>query len=429
MARLIFKVCLFDESLRLIARHSLAVPVVASEPGRCELPVREFERSLDSAIRELSRDCGGLGNVTKICFASQANTFTLLGDKDSPLVPFLIWSDQRAQNESAFLQEFTGRADFYHTTGIAQLDGHFMVAKLRWLQQHSPALVEQMHRLCTLSDYFVWRLTGNFLTEAGLAGLTGLVDIHRLDYRRDALNQLHLSSEQLPLIVRAGSDAGVLRREIVDHWGLSADCRLVMGCLDQYAGAIGAGVTFAGGVCETTGTVLATVRCAREFAENATAGVFQGPSFAPGLYYQMVFSSLSAGILERYRNRLPDRPPFDELDRLAAEVPMGAEGLQFDRGAILDHSLDLFLGRTAIHGRGHEVRAILEAVAQELKQQLATLCGDESPAAIKSCGGAARSRLWLDIKRDHVGCSVEPVDCPEPTSLGAARLANGVQSA
>jgi sugar (pentulose or hexulose) kinase len=145
---------------------------------------------------------------------------------------------------------------------------------------------------------------------------------------------------------------------------------------------------------------------------------------APDLYYQMVFNSLSAGILERYRNRLPHRPTFKELDRLAAEVPSGCEGLRFNPAAMLDESADMFVGRTAAHGWGHEVRAIMEAVAGELRGQVTTLCDSNLPASIKSGGGAARSQLWLQIKREIVGCDFERVDSPEPTSLGAARLAS-----
>ena len=38
-------------------------------------------------------------------------------------------------------------------------------------------------------------------------------------------------------------------------------------------------------------------------------------------------------------------------------------------------------------------------------------------------GGAARSSLWLQIKADVLGVATAATQCPEPTSLGAAVLA------
>jgi sugar (pentulose or hexulose) kinase len=201
-----------------------------------------------------------------------------------------------------------------------------------------------------------------------------------------------------------------------------------MGCLDQYAGAIGAGIVSAGGVCETTGTVLATLRCTQHFEPQPADGVFQGPAFRAGLYYQLVFSSVSAGILERYRNGLPERPTFESLDLLAAKTPSGSDGLELNRDCLVDVTADMFVSRNARHRRGHEVRAIMEAVARELKVQVATICGTNWPTSIRSCGGASHSQVWLDIKREIVGCDFERVDSPEPTSLGAARIACGAIS-
>jgi len=143
------------------------------------------------------------------------------------------------------------------------------------------------------------------------------------------------------------------------------------------------------------------------------------------MYYDMVFSSLSAGVLERYRNGRPDRPSFAELDKLAAAAPAGAEGLQLRSLAALSRGDDMFTNRSAIHHCGHEVRAILEAVAAELARQVILLCGANRPRVLRAAGGGARSKLWLQIMRDVVGCPVEPVDCSEPTSLGAAKLALG----
>ena len=202
-----------------------------------------------------------------------------------------------------------------------------------------------------------------------------------------------------------------------------------MGCLDQFAGAIGADNVLPGRVSETTGTVLATVRRANKFLAHAPSGVYQGPASSPGDYYQMVFSSVSAGLLERYRNQLPDRPSFGELDELAAQVPAGAEGLQLHPNAVHGPAEKMFIGRTSRHGRGHEVRAIMEGVALELRKHVMTLCGDSWPASIQAAGGAARSTVWLQIKSEILGRPVEPVRCVEPTSLGAARLARSTTGA
>lgn len=139
----------------------------------------------------------------------------------------------------------------------------------------------------------------------------------------------------------------------------------------------------------------------------------------------MLYSGVSANLLKQYRNLLPDRPSFDELDDLADQVPAGADGLTFVYSPAASSVLEMFVDRTAIHTRGHEVRAILEAVARELRRQVGVLCDTEWPGSVLASGGAARSRLWLAIKSSTLGCPVKAVDRPEPTSLGAYRLALG----
>lgn len=417
-----FKVCLFDEATRLVAQHRIAVPVERPTPGRCELPVDIFCRCLVNAVHEVGRRACGLSDVTRVSFASQANSFTLLDEDSQPLLPVLLWTDERAHEALAPLHSLTTRPDFYGTTGVAELNHLFMPAKLLWLHQHKPDIVSRTRRLCSMADYLVWWLTGNHLTEASLAGLTGMVDIHRLEWWPEATQLVNVPSEWLPPITRAGSDSGRLRAKVAKELGLPRECRCIIGCLDQYAGAIGAGNVKTGRVSETTGTVLATICYSNKFRTDVSPGVFQGPACAPGGYYRMMFSSVSAGLLERYRNGLPDRPTFSELDMLAAQVPAGAEGLRLDQVAALRFAPDIFIGRSSIHQRGHEVRAIMEGVALELRRQVTTLSADNWPAAVQAAGGAARSATWLKIKSEVLGCPVEAVACPEPTSMGAARL-------
>jgi xylulokinase len=88
----------------------------------------------------------------------------------------------------------------------------------------------------------------------------------------------------------------------------------------------------------------------------------------------------------------------------------------------------LFEGRTARHTQGHAVRSILEAVAVALREQVRAVCRETDPTEVRSAGGAARSDLWLQIKADMLGVPFRATLCPEPTSLGAAILAEAALS-
>ena len=418
-----FKACLFDESGQLVGLHRALAPVQHPADGRAELPVAKFQNSLIQAINELALEAGGLHDVSAVSFATQTNSFALLDQHDEPLTPIFLWTDQRAFNRENPLRDLEALANFQAKTGLPSLDHHFLPAKFRWLQQHQPKVLEQTRRLVLMSDYLTWWLTGRHITEAGTAGFVGLLDIHKLQWWPEACAQIGIPLDWLPTIVRAGTDAGPLLPNVANTLGLPRDCQFIVGCLDQYAGASGAGNLTPGRISETTGTVIATVRCSNHFDINGPTDLFQGPSFQEGTYYQMVFSNISACLLENYRRGRDDLPGFAELDKWAANAPPGAEGLTLHPDAPNRTGAEMFLNRQDHHTAGHEVRAILEAVASELDRQVQLLCGQSRPQEVRSAGGAARSKLWLQIKSDTLGCPVQATDCAEPTSLGAAMLA------
>jgi xylulokinase len=303
-----------------------------------------------------------------------------------------------------------------------------MAAKLLWLQQESSEIWRRGRRLCLISDYLTLLFTGQHATEAGAAGLTGMIDIHRSQWYSEILRRFRIDADLLPTIVRAGTDLGPIAPEAARAFGLPVSCRFVVGCLDQYAGAIGTGNVEPGMLSETTGTVLATVQCCDRFDKQAAPAVCQGPAFRDGLYWRMTTGDVSANYLESFRAQLPDRPEFDQLVALAEAVEPGAEGLRLT--SIIDKKCfeNAFIGRSARHTRSHQVRCILEAVAWALSSQISLLSQGSPPREIRCAGGAARSELWLQIKADVVGIATRATRCPEPTSLGAAILAEAALS-
>ena len=390
-----------------------------------ELHADAFSDVIVAGIAELGSRAGGdLSDVEAVTFAAQTNSFVLLDAENRPLMPLILWPDRRAVQLEKEVRAKCDIPGFSAMSGIPQLNFQCMAAKLLWLQNESPEIWKRASRLCLISDYLTLLMTGRHVTEAGVAGLTGLLDIHRCQWRPDMLARFGIDAGRLPAVARAGTDLGPIGPHAARRFGLPPACRFVVGCLDQYAGALGVGNVDQGKISETTGTVLATVQCADRFSEQLGPTVLQGPAFQEGLCWRMSFGQISANYLDWYREQLPDRPDVDRLIAAAERIEPGAEGLRLRTDVALTNPQGVFDGLSARHTRGHLVRCILEAAAYAMSDQMAVLCDGSPPDEIRCAGGAARSDLWLQIKADVSGATTAATGCPEPTSLGAAMLAH-----
>jgi xylulokinase len=424
-----FKFTLFDRDGRLLETCQTELWLSDAGFDRMELRADAFTLSIARGIATLQGLCGNLADVEAVTFATQTNSFLLLDAKGNQLTPVILWPDSRAVELELEARRRCETPEFAATTGVKQVSFQFMLAKLLWLQRQSPEIWTQRAKLCLISDYLTLLLTGEHVTEAGAAGLTGLADIHRCEWWPEMLARFAIDRRHLPSIVRAGTDLGPLAPAAARRFGLPASCRFIVGCLDQYAGAIGVGNIEPGMLSETTGTALATVRCADHFVAEPGCGVFQGPGFREGLYWRMAFGDVSANYLQWYRDQLPGRPDFGQLTALAEVIEPGAEGLRLRTSVGLTDPRDVFAGWTPKHTAGHAVRCIMEAVAVALAEQVAALSEGAMPREIRCAGGAARSELWLQIKADVLGAATVTTTCPEPTSLGAAMLAEATLAA
>jgi xylulokinase len=423
----LYKFALFERTGELTDCVHIAPPVETTSNGKMELPVEKFLATVADGIRQVVEKSGsGAVSIDAITFSTQANSFVLLGANGEPLTPLVLWPDRRAVALESEIRARGDIPDFMKLTGIPRLNHQFMAAKLVWYAQSEPGIWSRVARIALISDYLTWWLTGQHITEAGTAGLSALIDIHRGDWHSQLVSRFELRMEWLPRIVRAGTSLGPIHSEVAKRLGLQPTCEFVVGCLDQYAGAIGVGNVEPGMVSETTGTVLATVTCCDTPLSVAGDGVFTGPAFCEGLFWRMVFGDVSGNILQWYRDQLPDKPDFTELSELAAKVPAGSEGLSLKTGVPLTGLAAVFAGVSPQHGRGHYVRSIMEGVANALDEQI-QLLGDKvstaRPTEIRSAGGGAKSPVWLQIKADRIGVPLVTTTCVEPTSLGAAVLA------
>jgi xylulokinase len=214
----------------------------------------------------------------------------------------------------------------------------------------------------------------------------------------------------------------------------------VKGSMDQAASALGAGNIEPGIVTETTGSVMAIGVTSRTADPAAAMRLPYQPHVVPGWLY-LPYVQTAGSAYKWWRDRFSPveiaeadgdlEAAYGFMNRLAAAVPAGSEGLGFlpflAGAGTPENDPDargVFHGLTLTHGRGHCARAIQESIAYLLKKILADFAQSGSTfSEVRSMGGGVRSDLWLQIKADVTGLPIVRMEEEETSTLGAAILA------
>jgi xylulokinase len=223
--------------------------------------------------------------------------------------------------------------------------------------------------------------------------------------------------------------------------GLDASTLVVLGCGDEMAATLGAGVIEPGIVCDVIGTaepVCAVVSepaldpaGVTELHPHATADgwLLENPGWLSGGAYRWFRDEL--GSVELTRASATGANVYELLNDAAARVPPGAGGVIWIpalAGATAPEwnadARAAWFGLTAAHGRAHMIRAMLEGNAFALLDVVdAMRLAGLQPRELVCVGGGARGKLLLQIRADVTGLPVTRPDDVETTARGAAMLA------
>lgn len=401
-----FKAGVFDSSGRLLGLGRVAAPTSCRPGGFAEQPAESFWIALRAACGAALKQAGtSPSSLAGVSYASQANSFLLLGDNDVPLTPLVSWTDGRAAPLPANLAAFGDSPAFLATAGFSGLTAEFALAKLRWFQEHEPRTWSRARRVQMISDYFVHALTGEAVTDLTTAAFTGALDTRRDAWWPAALQHGGLASSQLSTPRPAGIRAGRTTARATDLLGLPPGLPVGIGSLDHHAAAVGVGVERFGPVSISIGTVLAALRLG-DFTPRA--GCFLG-RHAPGRsFFQLSFQRPGAPEVARYRDQhLPHGELLEMLRWSAQCAPCSPAAPSTEQERQL----------------GAGMLRVVEQLAEAHAGLILRLGGLDAGRPLLVTGGATRSPDWLQILADYLDVEVCTPANPEPACLGAAIFA------
>lgn len=376
-------------------------------------------------------------DIHAIGLTGQMHGTVLLDKGRQPVLPAIIWADQRSAQAGEHLAARLGQQTYVSIAGTLPAAG-FMASTLYWLAQNSPEALDKAEVVLLPKDYLRWRLTGEIATDVSDAAATGLFDIAAQRWSSAIIQTVGISASIFPPILPSHIIAGKLTADAAEVLGLASGIPVVTGCADQPAQALANGVIAPGLASITIGTggqvsVPLPLEPDRPISTDARLHVFNHA--VPGLAY-ILGAILAAGLnLRWYRNLLGLTEHTDAYSMLSADaatVRAGADGLLFlpylmgERTPHMDSlARGAFMGLSARHERAHLARAVMEGVAFAMRQTL-EIAVSLSPTPVHTligAGGGLESPVWRQILADVIGVPVKKTTLTEQTCLGAAMLA------
>ena len=424
-----------------VARATAEYALLSPSPAVVEVPVTDYWTAFTDVVHSLLRRSGvDRKRITAIGISAQGETLVPVGRDGAALRHAIVWLDNRAQQESAELDDQFGARLIYEATGQPGMLPTWPAAKILWLSRHEPDVFAGSAQFLLLEDYFLARLVGQAVCEGSLVTSTCYWNFRSKQWWPEMLAAIGIDTGRLPPLVEPGTAVGPLLPSVADELGLETRTLVCAGALDQACGAIGVGNVQPGILSENTGTAVALC------ATLDRAGLdpdLRMPCHYHGIPDTYMFHTFTTGglVLRWFRDQFCEQDvaaatargidAYSLICERAAAITPGADGLivlPHLQGAMApDANPDargVVLGLALHHGRDHLARALLESVAFVIRRNVEVL--EElgiRVSSILASGGGARSGLWKQIEADVTGKPVRVTTQTEAASLGACILA------
>jgi xylulokinase len=415
--------------------------VAFPHPGWAEQDPSLWTEALHAAIAKVVRELPeGPSAVKGVSFGSQLDGMVLCDQRGRALRPAMIWMDRRAEAQAAALAGRISRADFYRHVG-ANLDSSHAVFKALWVRDEQPEVYAAAASIMPPGSYVLRHAAGVLAVDYSNASSLALLDPRTRRWSAPVLDAVGVDPALLPELAAGTQPAGRVTAAFAEATGLSPDTVVVVGCGDEMAATLGAGVYAPGEVCDVVGTAEPVCAASAEPRDDPTMLVECHPHADPDVWLLENPGFVSGGNLRWWRDQFGPRErdaeargdgdAYDLMTGPAADLPPGSEGLVYlpcMQGAMAPEwngaARGVFYGLTLAHTRAHMTRALLEGSAYALRDILEAMrdAGLEV-RRLTIVGGGAKGALWRQIKADVTGLPVRVPTSVETTATGAAILA------
>ena len=423
------KVLVVSDSGAVITSAQEFYPTNFPQPG---FAVQDPDVVVNGILKIIKQAAGQFnGKVEAIGVSSAMHSMMAVDEKGKPLTPLILWSDMRSTQQAKQLQRSVAGLEIYNKTGTP-IHPMSPLCKLMWMREHQPEIIQKASKFISIKEYLFLVLCGQVHVDYSVASSSGLFDVHKLDWSRQALDVAGITAEKLSACVSPYNHELRIKKGLAQSLGLDESIPIAPGASDGCLAHLGSNAMEKGRLSLTVGTSGAVRMASKTYAPDPKQRTFN--------YRLDEHTFISGGatnngtvLMNWFCHNFYSGKTADIVDfaKVASTVEAGAGGLVFlpyvfgERAPHYNPDLrGVFFGLAQHHTQAHLMRALLEGICLEIRSIVESIEESiEQVTGILASGGFVRSPEWLQLMANVLQKNITLHDVHDASSLGAALVA------
>ena len=434
------KSVLYDENGQFIMKHNIGYPLHTPNVDVSEENPDELFDAVLMTVKYVVREANiKKEDIKLISFSAQMHSLIAIDTQHHRLTESITWADNRASKYAELINKEHQGSDIYQRTGTP-IHPMSPLSKIFWMKHEQSDIYKQTAMFADIKTYIFYQLFEKYVIDYSMASATGMFNLEKLDWDKEALELLGITEAQLPQLVPTTHILKGMKKRYATLMGIDENTPIIVGASDGVLSNLGVNSYKKGEVAVTIGTSGAIRTVINKPRTDYKGRIFcyvldedhyviGGPVNNGGVVLRWLRNELLASEVETAKRLGVD--PYDVLTKIASRVKPGAEGLIFhpylagERAPLWNaDARGSFFGLTLSHQKEHMIRAALEGVLYNLYTVYLALIEvmNETPSTIKATGGFAKSEVWRQMMADIFDTDLIVPESYESSCLGACVL-------
>ncbi|MEQ9289779.1 MAG: FGGY-family carbohydrate kinase [Cyclobacteriaceae bacterium] len=399
--------CINDRE-EVMVEHSCQFPMTQSGE-HYEVDFRRFSEDAKALIAKCLVD-KVMNNVEveAMLITSQAQTFAPVDKDFNPLLPGIVWLDQRAVSEAGYLRDNLN--DFSHSAGFQAPIPGLYASKLLWLKRNEPVVFDEASYFPLVSEYLAQQLTGQVYTDSTGFGMSGMYDYRHNGFNTSLLQILGLQKDHFPLVDRAATRGEQVMQGVQKEFGISYGFPVYLCGNDQAASAAGAGLTQPGEVNINFGTAMVLYTLTDQLVTDLKQEQISGKHPLGDSFFFLSYESDFGIQMRKLKEGFFPKGSYNQLFESYLQHPEVESVIPTSCKANDPENV-------LLHCAG-----VIKYYLKKLRQHLDQISLHIKFKKIYLSGGMTQSGVWLEILKQNLSCPIEVNNSANAGLVGAVNI-------